>query len=132
VLSQTPAAPAIAVVLATAYCLGGCAGADSRPIVDMRGHSEGAYDCDIAPGQASAHTARDNGTEAEDAGIGALAGGGGAAVLGAIGGNPLLGAGVGALAGLAGTAGYEEAKTETREERLVRNCMRARGYTILG
>ena len=58
--------------------------------------------------------------------------GAGGALLGAIGGNLLLGAGVGALAGLAGTAGFEESQTETREERIVRNCMRTRGYSVLG
>jgi outer membrane lipoprotein SlyB len=115
-----------------ALCLAGCAGADYRPIVDMRGHSEFAYDRDLAACQEMARGARNNTTEAENAGIGAVAGGAGGAALGAIGGNPLLGAGVGALAGLAGTAGYEEAQTETREERVVRNCMRVRGYTILG
>jgi len=95
-------------------------------------HSEAAYDRGVAACRQTARAVRNNTAEAVDAGLGAAAGGAGGAVLGAIGGNPLLGAGVGALAGLAGTAGYEEAKTETREERIVRNCMRARGYSILG
>ena len=73
-----------------------------------------------------------NAAEAENAGIGAAAGGAGGALLGAIGGNPLLGAGVGALVGLAGTAGFEESQTEARGERIVRNSMRARGYSVLG
>src|SRR5262249_24439136 len=118
-------------VIATAFCVSACAGADYRPVVDMRGHSEAAYDRDVAACQQTARAARNNSAETEDAGIGAAAGCAGVAVLGAIGGDPLLGAGVGALAGLAGTAGYEEAKTETREERIVRNCMRVRGYSIL-
>jgi len=119
-------------MLATALGVGACASADYRPVVDMRGHTEAAYDRDVAECQQTARTARNNTNEAENAGIGAAAGGAGGAVLGAIGGSPLLGAGVGALAGLVGTGGYEEATTEKREEHIVKNCMRARGYSILG
>jgi outer membrane lipoprotein SlyB len=121
-----------AAMLATALCVGACAGADYRPVVDMQGHTEVAYDRDVAECQQMARTARDNTSEAEGAGVGAAAGGAGGALLGAIGGDPLLGAGVGALAGLVGTGGYEEVKTENREETIVRNCMRSRGYSILG
>jgi outer membrane lipoprotein SlyB len=129
---RMPVAATTAALFATALGLSACAGADYRPVVDMRGHSEAAYDRDVAECQQTARTARNNTKEAENAGIGAAAGGAGGAVLGAIGGSPLLGAGVGALAGLVGTGGYEEATTEKREERIVRNCMRARGYSILG
>ena len=122
-------APAI---LTVTLFLSACAGADYKPVVDMRGHSEAVYDRDVAECQQTARTARNDTKEAEGAGIGAAAGGAGSAVLGAIGGDPLLGAGVGALAGLVGTGGYEEAKTEKREEQIVRNCMRDRGYSILG
>jgi outer membrane lipoprotein SlyB len=119
-------------MLAITLCLGACAGADYRPVVDLRGHTEAAYDRDLAECQQVARNTRNNTKEAENAGIGAAAGGAGGAVLGAIGGDPLLGAGVGALAGLVGTGGYEEATTEKREEKIVRNCIRARGYDILG
>jgi len=123
-----------AAMFATALCVDACAnaGADYRPVVDMHGNTEAAYDRDVAACQQTARAARNNTKEAEGAGIGAAAGGAGGAVLGAIGGNPLLGAGVGALAGLVGTGGYEEATTEKREETIVRNCMRDRGYSILG
>ncbi len=126
------AARTTAAMLATALWVGACAGADYRPVVDMRGHSEAQYDRDLGECQQTARTTRNNTKEAENAGIGAAAGGAGGAVLGAIGGNPLLGAGVGALAGLVGTGGYEEATTEKREEKIVKNCMRDRGYSILG
>ena len=121
-----------AAMAAIALCVSACAGADYRPVVDMRGHSEAAYNRDVAACQQMARAARDNATEAKNAGIGAAAGGAGGAVLGAIGGDPLLGAGVGALAGLTGTGAYEEATTESREQRIVTNCMRHRGYSILG
>lgn len=121
-----------AAMLVIAISVGGCAGADYRPAVDMRGHSQAAYDRDIAQCRRVALGTRNKTTEAENAGIGTAAGGAGGALLGAIGGNPLLGAGVGALAGLVGVGGYEEATTEKREERIIRNCMRARGYSVLG
>jgi len=122
----------VPVFLAATLGLSACAGADYQPVVDMRGHSEAAYDRDLAVCQETARTARNNTNIAEDAGLGALGGAAIGAVGGAIGGAPGLGAGVGALAGLVGTGGYEEAKTENREERIVKNCMHSRGYTILG
>ena len=103
-----------------------------RNLNGTRGFLNRAYDRDLAACQQVARAARNSNAETENAGIGAAAGGAGGALLGAIGGNALLGAGVGALAGLAGTAGYAETQTETREERIVRNCVRVRGYTILG
>lgn len=124
----------VPAMLAVALCLSACAGsgADYRPVVDMSGHTQQAYDSDLAACQQTARGARNNTDVAEDAGIGAAGGGALGAVGGAIGGNPLLGAGVGALAGLVGTGGYEEATTENREQSIVKNCMRVRGYTILG
>jgi uncharacterized protein YcfJ len=132
--SWTSVAQAAAGMLVMAFCVGACAdaGADYRPVVDLRGHTETAYDRDLAACQQTARSVRNDTKELEGAGIGAAAGGAGGAVLGAIGGNPLLGAGVGAVAGLVGTGGYEEATTEKREEKIVRNCMRDRGYSILG
>jgi outer membrane lipoprotein SlyB len=130
-LAKNTAAPTLlAIALGLSACGGG--GADYRPVVDMSGHTEAAYDRDLAACQRTARTARNNTNVAEDAGIGAAGGGAIGAVAGAMGGNPLLGAGAGALAGLVGGGGYEETKTENREERIVKNCVRARGYAILG
>jgi hypothetical protein len=121
-------------MLAVALCLSACAdtGSSYQPVVDMSGHTQQAYHRDIAACQETARAARNNTNIAEDAGIGAAGGGALGAVGGAIGGSPLLGAGVGALAGLVGAGGYEEVTTEKREQRIVTNCMRARGYTVLG
>jgi hypothetical protein len=112
--------------------LAACAGADFRPVVDMTGHTQAQYDRDLAACQNQARSVRDNDDVAEDAGLGALGGAAGGAVLGAIGGNAGLGAGVGAVAGLVGGGGYKEAQTESREERIITNCMRARGFNVLG
>jgi hypothetical protein len=125
-LTLTPA------ILSLAVSLGGCAGADFRPVVDMRGHTEVAYQQDLAACPRRARGVRNNTDIAEDAGIGALGGAAGGAVFGAIGGAPGLGAGVGALTGIVGGGGYKEVETERREERVVKNCMSAHGYRILG
>lgn len=124
--------PATATIFGVMLCLSACAGADFRPVVDMRGHTDAAYDRDLATCQQEARGVRNNTDIAEDAGAGALGGAAVGAVGGAIGGAPLLGAGVGALAGLVGGGGYKEAQTENREQRIVKNCMRARGYNVLG
>jgi hypothetical protein len=112
--------------------LAACAGADYRPVVDMTGHTEAQYNKSLAVCQYQARSVRNNGDEAEDAGIGAVGGAAGGALLGAIGGNAGLGAGVGALAGLVGAGGGKEVQTENREQRIVTNCMHAHGFTVLG
>ena len=129
-------APGSMLFLAAAFSalivLGGCAGADFRPVVDMRGHTQAQYNESLAACQRDARGVRNNTDIAEDAGIGALGGAALGAVGGAIGGNAGLGAGVGALAGAIGGGGYKEIETENREERIVTNCMRSRGFTVLG
>jgi outer membrane lipoprotein SlyB len=122
----------VPALLCVAIGLSACAGADYRPVVDMRGHTEAGYDKALAACQYEARGVRNNKDVAEDAGIGAVGGAAGGALLGAIGGNAGLGAGVGALAGLVGAGGYKEAQTENREEQVVKNCMRSRGFTVLG
>jgi len=110
--------------------LGGCAGADYRPVVDMTGHTQAQYDSDLASCQATARQARNNEDIAVDTGLGAVGGAALGAVGGAIGGNAGLGAGVGALAGAVGTGAYKEAETENREETIVKSCMRHKGFTV--
>jgi outer membrane lipoprotein SlyB len=127
-----PKSVPIGAMLVIATLLSACAGADYRPVVDMRGHTATAYDADLAACQQTARGARNNASIAEGAGIATLGGAALGAVGGAIGGNAGLGAGAGALAGLVGGGGYKEAQTENREEAIVKNCMRARGYNVLG
>ena len=122
----------MALTVCVATSLAACAGADFRPVVDMTGHTDAQYNQALASCQYQARSVRDNGAEAEDAGIGALGGAAGGALLGAIGGNAGLGAGVGAVAGLVGAGGYKEVQTENREEQIVKNCMRTHGFTVLG
>ena len=120
------------LIVSVAFGLSACASADYRPVVDMAGHTNAQYNRDLAMCQYQARSVRNNTNEAEDAGIGGVGGAAGGAVLGAIGGDAALGAGVGALAGLVGVGAYKEAKTENREEQIVKNCMRTHGFTLLG
>jgi uncharacterized protein YcfJ len=126
-LRQTAAAAILPTVL-----LAACAGASYRPIVDMRGHTDVAYAHDLSECQQLAQGARDNANTAKDLGLGALGGAAIGAVGGAIGGNVGRGAGIGALAGAVGGGVLGEATNENREERVVKNCMQARGYNVLG
>jgi len=130
VAKKIPGSAMLTIALWLSACAGG--GADYRPVVEMSGHTQETDDRDLAACQQTARAARNNTNVAEDAGLGAAGGGALGAVAGAIGGDPLLGAGVGALAGLVGGGGYAEATTESREQRIVKNCVRARGYTVLG
>ena len=123
---------AVPTMLCVMLSLSACAGADFRPVVDMQGHTNVAYNRDLGVCQEEARSVRNNGTIAEDAALGAVGGAAVGAVGGAIGGAPGIGAGVGALAGLVGVGAYKESQTENREQRIVKNCMRARGYKILG
>ncbi len=133
ILRRAPgSAPLLAAALTALIALSGCAGADFRPVVDMRGHTQAQYDEALAACQRDARGVRNNTDIAEDAGIGALGGAALGAIAGGIGGSPGLGAGVGALAGGIGGGGYKEIQTENREERIVKNCMQARGFTVLG
>jgi hypothetical protein len=129
VAKKIPGSAMLTIALRLPACAGG--GADYRPVVEMSGHTQKAYDRDVAACQQTARAARNNTNVAEDAGMGAAGGGALGAVAGAFGGDPLLGAGVGALARLVG-GGYAEATTESREQRIVTNCLHARDYTILG
>jgi hypothetical protein len=131
-MSRTLTLKSVPVILSLAVSVSGCGGADFRPVIDMRGHTEVAYQQDLAACQRQTRGVRKNTDIAEEAGIGALGGAAGGAVFGAIGGAPGLGAGVGALTGIVGGGGYKEVETERREERVVKNCMSARGYNILG
>ena len=122
----------MALIVGLTGGLAACAGADFKPVVDMTGHTQAEYDQDLAMCQNQARSVRNNDDLAEDAGLGAVAGAAGGAVLGAITGNAGAGAGIGALTGLVGAGGAKEEQTENREQRIVINCMRARGFNVLG
>jgi len=112
----------------TVLLLGACAGADVRPIVDMKGVNEARYEKDLAECQDYAKEASGmGGTAAKGAGAGAVVGG----LLGLVtGGNRteiVQAAGAGAVIGAAGGA-Y---KGNESQEAIVKKCLVGRGYKVL-
>jgi len=106
----------------------GCAGADVRPIVDMKGVNEAAYEKDLQECQAYAKEQSGMGeTAAIGAGAGAVVGG----FLGLVTGGNKTGfvhaAGAGAVLGGAGGA----FSGNQAQEAVVKRCLGGRGYRVL-
>ncbi|MBU3578436.1 glycine zipper family protein [Polynucleobacter sp. 73C-SIWE] len=106
----------------------GCAGADVRPLVDMKGVNESAYEKDLQECQAYAKDQSGMGeTAAKGAGAGAVVGG----LLGLVtGGNKtgiIQAAGAGAVIGGAGGA----FSGNQAQEAVVKRCLSGRGYKVL-
>ena len=108
--------------------LAGCAsGGYDEPIVDMKGVNRAQYERDLEECRAYAAQVDVGGEAVEGAVGGAIFGG----ILGAIFGNSdsaERGAGGGAVVGGAKGAG----QAVERQERVIRNCLRQRGYKVLG
>lgn len=106
----------------------GCAGADVRPIVDMKGVNEAAYEKDLQECQTYAKEQSGmGGTAAKGAGAGAVVGG----LLGLVTGGNTTGivqaAGAGAVIGGAGGA----FSGNQAQEGVVKRCLGGRGYRVL-
>ena len=112
----------------TTLLLAACAGADVRPIVDMKGVNEARYEKDLAECQNYGKEASGmGGTAAKGAGAGAVVGG----VLGLVTGSNTTGivqaAGAGAVIGAAGGA-YQGNESQ---QAIVKKCLVGRGYKVL-
>lgn len=106
----------------------GCAGADVRPLVDMKGVNQSAYESDLKDCQAYAKDQSGMGeTAAKGAGAGAVVGG----LLGLVTGGNKTGivqaAGAGAVIGGAGGA----FTGNQAQEAVVKRCLSGRGYKVL-
>ena len=106
----------------------GCAGADVRPLVDMKGVNDAAYEKDLQECQAYAKEQSGMGeTAAKGAGAGAVVGG----LLGLVTGGNTTGivqaAGAGAVIGAAGGA----FTGNQGQEAVVKRCLSGRGYKVL-
>lgn len=115
----------LAAALAAIALIAGCA--SDRPIVDMKGVNQAQYRQDLAECRDYADEVNTGGEVAKGAAVGAVFGG----VLGAVLGDSdtaQRGAGAGAVSG--GARGAD--KAEQRKERVVYNCLRGRGYRVLG
>ena len=106
----------------------GCAGADVRPIVDMKGVNEAAYERDLQECQVYAKEQSGMGENAaKGSGAGAVVGG----LLGLVTGSNKTGilqaAGAGAVIGGAGGA----FSGNQAQEAVVKRCLGGRGYRVL-
>jgi outer membrane lipoprotein SlyB len=102
----------------------GCAAKNSKPVIDPAGVDMARYETDVAECEQIATQVEQK--AGEGAAGGALVGGLIGAIIGG-GGSAVRGAGVGAVAGGAGSAG----DTEKERSKVVKNCLRNRGYKIL-
>lgn len=113
------------ILLAGTVLIIGCA--DRTPIVDTKGIDIAVYEKDLSECQTYANQVSTGESAAKHGAVGAVTG----AVLGAIIGNSTTagqGAGVGAVTG--SVKGGQRA--EHKKEHVIRNCLRGRGYRVLG
>ena len=106
----------------------GCAGANVRPIVDMKGVNESTYEKDLSECQTYAQQQSGMGeTAAKGAGAGAVVGGLLGLVTGGNGSGIAQAAGAGAVIGAAGGA----FTGNQAQEAVVKRCLSGRGYKVL-
>ena len=112
------------VTTAGLILLGGCAAHSSKPVIDPAGVDMAQYEKDVGECEQIATQVEQKAGEgaAEGAVVGGLIGG----IFGGRDG-ALKGAGAGAVGGAAGRG----ADTQREKSRVVKNCLRNRGYKIL-
>lgn len=117
-------------ICAVTLLLSACA--SYQPVIDMQGVDLNKYDADLA----ECHRYADQIDAVKDGATGTLVGAGiGAAfgaAMGAIVGAPASGAAMGATAGGFGGGASETSKAVNRKKNIMDNCLRNRGYKILG
>lgn len=116
------------IFLALVFMLASCAGADVRPVTDMKGVDTVAYENDLKECQ---EYASQKPGAAETAAKGGVGGGILGGILGLVGGGTgtkvAQGAGVGATIGVGGGS----ILGNKAQEDMVKNCLRGRGYKVL-
>ena len=123
------------ILLASVLVLAGCESTSQwSPTVDTYGNSRAQYlsrdmeECRALARNASGDT---TGQTARGAGIGALAGAAGGAIIGSMAGRPGRGAALGAAAGGAGGGIYSNRQTESTFKQAFSNCLRQRGHNVI-
>jgi len=119
---------AVAAILA-----GGLAGcADTyRPIVDSQGVNQAEYERDLAECREYARRVDPAGSAAEGGLLGGAVGAAVGAVVGALTGNVGRGAAIGAAGGATGGVLRGGIRGGARQKRVLRRCLRGRGYRVL-
>ena len=118
------------VIVLTAAVIAGCADT-YHPIVDRQGVDQSAYQRDLADCREYARHVDPTGDAAKGGLIGGAIGAAAGAVVGALTGGVGRGAAIGAAGG--GTAGVLRGglRGVERQKRVIRRCMRGRGYRVL-
>ncbi len=122
-----------AIALAAAILAGGLAGcADTyRPIVDRQGVDPSAYERDLAECRDYARRVDPAASAAKGGLLGGAVGAAVGAVVGALTGNVGRGAAIGAAGGATGGVIRGGIRGGARQKRVVRRCLRGRGYRVL-
>ncbi len=117
------------LLAALGLTLAGC-GSD-QPIVDMKGVDEQRYAQDVAECREIADQVGVAGSAAGGGMLGALGGAAVGAAIGAVTGSPGRGASIGAAGGGAGGVVKGTQSGHNKQERVLRNCLKGRGYKVL-
>ena len=112
----------ITLAISSALLLAGCSSAPG-PIIDTKGVNMAHYESDLRDCEGYADQIKIERGVAK----GAVAGGAVGAATGAVLGDTAKGAGVGAIGGAARSA----QRGEEEKTRVVKNCLRGRGYRVL-
>lgn len=121
-----------ALLLAVAGCT--AQQRDYSPVVDLEGShkTQAEYNTDLAQCQAIASERNPAAGTAVSTGVGAVAGAAAGTLLGVIGGKPAHGLWQGAALGGLGGLGYGAFTGYTDQQDMVKNCLRGRGYIVVG
>ena len=112
-------------------CLASCA-QSYQPIIDTKGVDEAKYQQDLSECRAYAEEVSPAGKAATSGGIGALLGAALGAIVGAFSGSAGQGAAIGASVGGVGGAASGVGEGVSDQKQIIRNCLRNRGYAVLG
>lgn len=118
-----------ALFAASGLTLAGCGG--DQPIVDMKGVDEQRYAQDVSECRDIADQVGVSGSAAGGGVLGALGGAAVGAAIGAVTGSPGRGASIGAAGGGAGGVVKGTQSGYSKQERVLRNCLKGRGYRVL-
>lgn len=102
------------------------------PVVDTKGVDMTKYQQDLNECRALADQVDAVEDGATDAAIGAGVGAAGGAALGALSGDAGIGAATGAIIGAFGGGGAGAVNAKERQKNIMNNCLRGRGYKVLG
>lgn len=119
------------LALTATFLVSACA-SSYQPVIDTKHVNMDKYQQDLSECRAYADQVDVAGDAGTDTLIGAGVGAAGGAVLGAITGSAGMGAAIGATAGGLGGGGSGTMSAIQRQKKIINNCLKGRGYKVLG